>query len=239
MLENLIPLFKKEGIINPLTQIARFYKDNLDPANYQFRFIANQNHQLYLQKEKRVLDAIFMKKEPDRVPVIGNGINFFPAYYAGVSCTDFMYDRKKLEYATIKLIQDFDLDMFFIHYLFGIGKLVSLSDFQLVKIPGRDLADNIAYQYNEQDRLQPNEYQAFLQEGMEFLKNTYSPRAAGVFAKTGLQKTTTETMLIFETIKFGLFVYRLMNIMKAYGGYCIFGTAGFPQIGRASCRERV
>ena len=53
----------------------------------------------YLEKERRVLDAITMRREPDRVPVTTGGLNFFPAKYTGVTCAEYMYDFKKMKNA--------------------------------------------------------------------------------------------------------------------------------------------
>ena len=56
--------------------------------------MAKTPEELYQEREKRVLDAIALRK-PDRVP-IAVLFGFFPAKYAGMTVEEAMYDPDKL-----------------------------------------------------------------------------------------------------------------------------------------------
>ena len=228
MLEKAIPFFRKPGIMNPIAKLGSFGMNLLDFPRYKMRGIEEQNRALYETRQRRILDTIGLQKAPDRVPVITNGLNFFPAHYAGISTYDYMFDHKKLHDATFKFINDFDFDMYFLQYMFGIGDLVHFAEFNLLKLPGIDLDPHSPYQYNEIDRLNSDEYERFQKEGMQFLINTLSPRCAGLFKYSGLEKLRRETLLLLKFMKFGRFVIQMQNEMQARGAYCIFGTTGFP-----------
>jgi uroporphyrinogen-III decarboxylase len=65
--------------------------------------------ELYAEREKRVLDAIALKK-PDRVPIMVM-FGFFPARYLGMTVQDVMYDPEKLWKAQWKTMVEFQQDM--------------------------------------------------------------------------------------------------------------------------------
>ncbi len=58
--------------------------------------------ELYLEREKRVNDAIQLK-EPDRVPVMSL-FGFFPAKYAGITFEQAMYETDRMIQAWEKTI---------------------------------------------------------------------------------------------------------------------------------------
>jgi hypothetical protein len=228
MLEKMIPLFRNEAVLNPTLKLTKIIANVLDMNQYKLRSEWDQNKDRYFASERRVLDAIFFQKEPDRVPVIGNGINFFPAKYAGITCEEFMFDRKKLRSSVLKVVKDFDLDMHFINYMFGVGQLVQRAEFNLLRLPGHGVDKNSGYQYNERDRLKTEEYDAFRKEGMDFLIKTISPRIAGMFKYKSPKKEAIETSLLLQFIEYGSFVVEMQHEMKLNGGYTIFGTLALP-----------
>ena len=63
--------------------------------------------ELYLEREKRVNDAIQLK-EPDRVPVMSL-FGFFPAKYAGITFEQAMYETDQLIQAWEKTILEFQI----------------------------------------------------------------------------------------------------------------------------------
>jgi hypothetical protein len=64
---------------------------------------------LFREREARFNDAVQLR-EPDRVPVMCHS-GFFPAYYAGITCEEAMYDRDKVMAAWTKFVEDFEPDM--------------------------------------------------------------------------------------------------------------------------------
>ena len=59
---------------------------------------------LFREREKRVHDAVALR-EPDRVPVMCHS-GFFPAFYAGISCQEAMYDAEKVVTAWTEFLVD-------------------------------------------------------------------------------------------------------------------------------------
>jgi hypothetical protein len=83
MLEKFIPLFRKPGLLNPILKLGQSISYKLDLHRINLHRERIKNQPLLESRRRRVFDAITMRHEPDRVPVIGNGVNFFPAKYAG------------------------------------------------------------------------------------------------------------------------------------------------------------
>ena len=186
-------------------------------------------YQALLQSRKRrIMDAIAMRQEPDRVPVIGNGVNFFPAKYAGINVAEFMYNPQKMRYAFFKMNLDFPLDMTFPSFLLGFGRLLTAADVNLLKIPGRDIDVNSCYQYNEVNRLRDEEWPVLLKRGIPFLIDTMAPRVAGLFNKRGIALLKAETRVLLEFIRYAVNSLDLLSWMEARGIYSIFGTIAFP-----------
>ncbi|MBW1799946.1 MAG: hypothetical protein JRJ85_04370 [Deltaproteobacteria bacterium] len=59
---------------------------------------------LFQEREKRVHEAVALR-EPDRVPVMALS-GFFPAYYAGITCEQAMYDLDKIMFAWTRYLED-------------------------------------------------------------------------------------------------------------------------------------
>ena len=110
MLKTIGRLMTKEWALKFATKIGKLLASIND---FQNRDEIEVNKPLYLEKERRVLDAVTMRREPDCVPVTTGGLNFFPAKYAGITCADYMYDYKKMKAAYMKTNEDFDFDLTF------------------------------------------------------------------------------------------------------------------------------
>src|SRR6056297_640638 len=117
MIEKFIYLFKKEKMIPPLMKGGKRLLNAFNFTALRTYTQRKKKENLVKKRKSRVLDAIHMEKEPDMVPVIGNGINFFPAKYTGISCESYMYEKKSFLNATMQVVEDFDLDMHFGSFL--------------------------------------------------------------------------------------------------------------------------
>ena len=107
---------------------------------------------------------------------------FYPAYYAGYTLRDVMYDAAKLKKAYLKFITEFDMDSFTGPGLVLPGKVLDMTDHRLYKWPGHGLPDKISlYQYVEQDYMKADEYDAFLENPTDFWWRVYLPRTVGAF----------------------------------------------------------
>lgn len=134
--------------------------------------------ELYLEREKRVNDAIQLK-EPDRVPVMGL-FGFFPARYAGITFEQAMYDQSQLLTAWEKTILEFQPDthenpLFYLHF----GSVLDALRFQQLKWPGRGVDANGGYQFVEKEYMKEDDYDAFLFDPTDFMLRKYWPQVFG------------------------------------------------------------
>jgi uroporphyrinogen-III decarboxylase len=140
-----------------------------------------QAHILYKEREKRVNDALQLKK-PDRVPIVVL-FSFFPARYSGMTPEEVMYDPEKLLQAQLKALLDFQPDMD--QNPFGarfLGPLLDVLDFKLLRWPGHGLASDLTYQFIEGEYMKDDEYDHFLSDPSDFMIRRYWPRVCGSFA---------------------------------------------------------
>lgn len=132
----------------------------------------------YKEREKRVLDAIALKK-PDRVPIMPQ-FSFFSAKYSGFTPEEVMYDPEKLWKAQWRTLTEFEPDMdnspFGLRFL---GPLLETLDFRQLKWPGHGLSSNVSYQFVEGEYMKAEEYDVFLGDLTDFMIRTYWPRIFG------------------------------------------------------------
>jgi hypothetical protein len=170
--------------------------------------------ELYLQREKRVEDAIALRV-PDRVPVMVL-FGFFPARYAGFTAQEVMYDPEKMMAAQLKAMVDFQPDMDMNPYgTRFLGPLLDTLDFQQLKWPGHGVAPHLTYQYVEAEYMKAEEYEHFLLDPTDFMFRRYWPRISG--ALKGLEKLPP-----------------LHNIISYYMGLSTgLAPFSFPEVGQA------
>ena len=103
---------------------------------------------LFRERERRVNEAVALK-EPDRVPIMLLS-GFFPAYYAGITCEEAMYDADKLILSSERFLNDFQPDMadnpFATRYL---GALLEALGCKQLKWPGHGVDQMVSYQFVE------------------------------------------------------------------------------------------
>jgi hypothetical protein len=93
--------------LTPQEKKARRLNKWLNP---EINFSSSEAAQKYRQRVQRLIDAIELKKTPDRVPVI-LPMGFFPAYNAGTDLKDIMYNASSLKKAWDSILRDFDMDV--------------------------------------------------------------------------------------------------------------------------------
>jgi uroporphyrinogen-III decarboxylase len=149
-------------------------------ASPDVKFVSPKAKKLYQERVARFIKAIKLE-EPDRVPVLLPS-GFFPAYYAGYTLKDVMYDYAKLKKAYFKFMNDFEMDSFSGPSLVLPGKVLEMTDHRLHKWPGHGLPDKISlYQYVEQEYMKADEYDAFLDNPSDFGWRYFLPRTVGAF----------------------------------------------------------
>jgi uroporphyrinogen-III decarboxylase len=151
----------------------------LSPRNV--KFVSSEAEKLYKERVTRFIKAIKME-EGDRVPVI-LPLGFFPAYYAGVTFRDIMYDYGKMRRAWLKFMHDFkDMDTFGGPGLVTPGRILEGLDIRTQKWPGHGLADDAwYYQFIEGEYMHPDEYDLMMRDFSDYAVRVNLPRTSGLF----------------------------------------------------------
>ena len=131
--------------------------------------------QLFEEREKRVNDAVALRA-PDRVPILLL-TGFFPAYYAGITCEEAMYDGEKAMAAWSRFLLDFEPDMSDNPFATRVvGAVLEALGCTHLKWAGHGLDANASYQFIEGQYMKPEEYDQFLFDPTDFILRTYWPR---------------------------------------------------------------
>lgn len=131
--------------------------------------------EFYQEREKRVMDAIALKK-PDRVPILVF-FGFFPARYSGMTVQEMMYDPDKIWKAQLKTLLDFEPDGDQNPYLLrNLGPILEVLDFRQLIWPGHGLTSDHTYQFVEGEYMTADEYDHFLLDPTDFMIRRYWPR---------------------------------------------------------------
>ncbi len=131
--------------------------------------------ELYSEREKRINDAITLKK-PDRVPVWGF-FGSFAAQYSGITHKEEQYDLEKHNEADWKVCVDFEPDLAS-RSLF-LGPVFESLGYSQLKWAGHGLPDNVPYQFVEGEYMKAEEYDRFLYDPTDFVLRLYWPRIYG------------------------------------------------------------
>src|SRR5512133_1551575 len=137
--------------------------------------------ELFQEREKRILDAIALKK-PDRVPVLPF-FGSFPADYVGISHKEEQYDLEKATAASFKTTIDFEPDMAM--PCLSFGSTMETLDYRQLKWAGYGLPDTYGYQFVEGEYMKAEEYDALLYDPSEFMLGVDWPRACGKLGAFG------------------------------------------------------
>jgi uroporphyrinogen-III decarboxylase len=133
---------------------------------------------LYTEREKRVNDAIALGV-PDRVPIMVSW-GFLPAYLAGTSIQEVMYDPDKLWDVQWKVTFEFQPDMERNPYsLSFLGPVLEALDFKQLRWAGHGLGPNATYQFVEGEYMKADEYDWFFDDPSDFILRRYLPRICG------------------------------------------------------------
>ncbi len=167
--------------LTPEEKRERRVKNWLSPSDVDFK--SPEAERIYRDRANRIYDAMRLR-EPDRVPVslpIGN----FPAYYAGKTLKDVMYDYEELKRVWTRFMYDFyeDMDTFTGPNLTYSGKVLEILDYKLYRWPGRGLGPEVnTYQFIEGEYMMADEYDALIRDPSDFGLRTFIPRVIGAMA---------------------------------------------------------
>ncbi len=160
------------------------FKRWLNPKNV--KFVSPEAEKQYKARVTRFIKAIKME-EPDRVPcILPSG--YFPAYNAGLTFHDIMYDYDALKRAWLKFLYDFkDADTFQGPGLVVPGRILDALDIKTMKWPGHGLGEDAwYYQIVEGEYMKADEYDLLVRDPSDYAFRVNLPRTAGLlepFAK--------------------------------------------------------
>ena len=141
-------------------------------------FASPEAEKLYKERATRIKDAIQLKKEPDRVPVMLIP-SFAPAFYSGLTPYDVMYDYDKITPAWRKFYMDFQPDTHGGCAVPSPGKFLDILDFKLYKWPGQGVSLNTSYQCIEGEYMREDEYDMLIHNSLYFFSYVWPARVFG------------------------------------------------------------
>ncbi len=141
----------------------------------------------YKARATRFADALLLRKTPDRVPV-STFAQFYPAYRAGLTPYDVMYDQEKAAHAWISCAHALQPDAALGAAIGagGAGPIFDLLDFKLFSWPGHGVPKTASFQYVESEWMLADEYDDLIDDPTGYLLRTYLPRTNGALG--GLAK---------------------------------------------------
>jgi len=176
-------------------------------------FASPEAEKLYKERVTRIKDAVQLKKTPDRVPIF-TIVNFFPAYYVGLTPWDMMYDYGKLTTAIRKFVLDFTPDVNPGAFFAGSGRLFEILDVKLYAWPGHGVSRENTYQCVEGEYMMADEYDALIQDPSHFWSSIYLPRICGALEPLKMLNSPTNV----QEGSFGSFVmpFAMPDVQAAY-----------------------
>ena len=201
-----------EKQLSPEEKQEALFEQWLSPEGVEFA--SPEAEKSYKERVTRIKDAIQLKKLPDRVPVLLIP-SFFPAFYAGMTPREVMYDSEKANMAFKKFYLDFQPDSHHGCIVPGPGRFFDILDWKLYKWPGHGVAPEHSYQCVEGEYMKADEYDAFIQDPSYFFLTTYFPRIFG--ALEPFKKLANHTIVAEMFGLAGTFIpYGLPDVQAAF-----------------------
>jgi hypothetical protein len=168
---------------------------------------------LYTARLKRYVTAMRNGK-PDMVP-IRPFVAEFTARYAGFTCQEVTQDYEKAFAAVRKCAADFDWDAVVANMVYLWSGITQANGTKYYAVPGIDISPNTGFQYREpseeQAFMQPEEYDALIEDPTGFLFNVWLPRVSDDVQEMG-QETSYRNNLSF--LKGGM---AMLSYFNAFG----------------------
>lgn len=162
--------------LSPEAKQEKMFESWLTPQGIDF--VSAEAEKAYQKRANRIKDAIQLKV-PDRVPVIP-AIGFFPAYYAGITIQEAMYDVDKVCQAWRKYTFDFAPDVYSGCGYGENGRVYDIIDYKAYLWPGHGIGPDAPFQCVEAEYMKADEYDTLIQDPSDFWMRVYLPRIIGV-----------------------------------------------------------
>jgi hypothetical protein len=182
----------------------------LSPQGAQFK--SPEAEKAYKARVTRLKDAIQLKKKPDCVPVVPM-TGFLPAFNAGMTPYDVMYDYEKMASVYTQFVMQYQPDAHGGAAGCVPGKMYDILDYKLYAWPGHGVPKTSSYQALEGEYMLASEYDALIRDPSYFFQTAFIPR---IFAKlASFQHTAPWT-----------------NMTEMYGGFTGFSMLpyGLPDV---------
>ena len=184
------------------------------------KFTSPQAEKAYKQRVTRIKDAVQLKK-PDTIPVCPM-TGFFPAYYAGYTPKDVMYDYEKLAKAFEKYVLELKPDGHGGAMVAAPGRFFEILDYRLYAWPGHGVAPEVSYQCIEGEYMKADEYDILIQDPTFFFTSIYFPRIFGALEPLKKLPTLTNVLEIYGSFSALDFIpFGLPEVQNAYKAICI------------------
>lgn len=153
----------------------------------------------YKGRVTRLMDAMLLEKEPDRVPVPLLTAEVYPALWAGLTPYDAMYDFPRAAEAFTRFNLEFRPDAMVPPIIGALpGRVYEAIDYQLYSWPGHGQPKEASFQFREKEWMRADEYDDFIADPTDFLTRRFIPRiCAGLAGFTKLGSVLDPGLMAF------------------------------------------
>ena len=134
---------------------------------------------LYEQREKRISDAIALRK-PDRVPVWHGVPGLYPSERLGISREEQMMDPERSLEANFQAALYYESDM--VELMPPLGSVLAPLGYRHLRWAGHGLPADSGWQFVDEEVMKPEEYDELIYDPSDFITRKYWPRAYGRLA---------------------------------------------------------
>lgn len=179
-------------------------------------FVSPEAEREYKSRVTRLKDAIQLKKKPDRVPVVPM-TGFFPAFNAGMTPYDVMYDYDKMLAAWKKYVMDLQPDAHGGAAAAVPGKMYEILDYKLYVWSGHGVPHTSSYQALEGEYMKADEYDALIRDPSDYFKTAFLPRIFGALQSfKALAPYTNMTEMYGGFTGFSMLPYGLPDVQASH-----------------------
>ncbi len=174
----------------------------------------DNKEKLYKEREKRFEDIVALRI-PDRIPIMVSW-GFLPAFQAGMTIQEVMYDPEKLWKAqwdiTLRFQPDMEQNPFGLRF---IGPVLESLDFKQLRWAGHGLGPNTIYQFVEDEYMKEDEYDWFLDDPSDFIMRRHLPRICGRLKGFEKLPPLHNFITYYMGIPFGLVPFASPEVIEA------------------------
>jgi uroporphyrinogen-III decarboxylase len=138
-------------------------------------FASDEAKALYQYRAGLIMDAVKLKKTPDRVPVVPLAI-FAPVMLYGYSGMQAMYDPHILGKVCLDYTRDYDVDATVIPPMVMYGPALDVLGYELYKWPGHGVKEELSYQFVEKEYMKAEDYDHFIADPSDYWFRVWLPR---------------------------------------------------------------